>query len=94
MFRAALLTIILLAAASPLAAQPWAAPADGFHPAPNPNMSLAPRGNTPIEQQMQQNYRTDLLQQQRDMLQQDPSGTGREQLNIGNQLNQYNSAPR
>ena len=83
--RTALVALGLLMAAVPAAAQ--------VMPAPNPSLSLSAPASNPVQQQVQQNYRTQLMQEQRDMLQQNPSGLGREQLEIQNQLNQYNSAP-
>jgi hypothetical protein len=47
-----------------------------------------------VQQQIQENYRTQLLQQQRDLLRRDPSGLSREQIDIQHQLSIYNSAPR
>jgi hypothetical protein len=46
-----------------------------------------------MQQQIQENYRSQLLQTQREMLQQNPSGLGREQLEINHQLNMYNAPP-
>jgi hypothetical protein len=46
-----------------------------------------------VQQQIQENYRSQLLQTQREMLQQNPSGLGREQLEISHQLNMYNAPP-
>jgi hypothetical protein len=43
---------------------------------------------------MQQNYRTELLQAQRELLQINPSGLGRTQIAIGRELNNYDAAPR
>ncbi|MBV8888300.1 MAG: hypothetical protein JO305_01380 [Alphaproteobacteria bacterium] len=60
----------------------------------NPSLSLTPRADTPVQQQMQQNYRTQLLGAQRELLQANPSGLSREQIDIGHQLNTYDAAPR
>ena len=84
MRRLVLLGFGLLVAALPAAAQP----------ALNPNLSFSAPAVSPVQQQIQENYRTQLLQQQRDLLRQDPSGLGREQIDIQHQLSIYNSAPR
>jgi hypothetical protein len=60
----------------------------------NPNLSLSAPATSPVQQQIQENYRTQLLQQQRDLLRRDPSGLSREQIDIQHQLSIYNSAPR
>ena len=59
----------------------------------NPSHSLGSRPSSPVEQQIQQNYRTDLLQSQRELMQANPSGLGRTQIEIGHQLNNFNAAP-
>jgi hypothetical protein len=74
----------LLSAAWPAAAQP----------ALNPNLSISAPAASPVQQQMRENYRTQLQQVQRELLQQNPSGLGREQIEIQHQLDLYNSAPR
>jgi hypothetical protein len=84
MFRPVLLAIGLLAAALPAAAQP----------ALNPNLSLSAPATSPVQQQMRENYRTLLQQEQRQLLQQNPAGLSRDQIEIQHQLNLYNSAPR
>jgi hypothetical protein len=59
--------------------------------ATQPSMPLTPYANNPVQQQILQNYRTQLQQTQRDMLQQNPSGLGRDQIEVNRQLNAYNS---
>jgi hypothetical protein len=59
------------------------------HYAMDPRSPLTPRAASPVQQQMLENYRTQLLQTQRDSLQQSPSGLGRDQLQIGGQLNAF-----
>jgi len=84
MRRLVLLGFGLLVSTLPAAAQP----------ALNPNLSFSAPAASPVQQQIQENYRTQLLQQQRDLLRQDPSGLSREQIDIQHQLSIYNSAPR
>jgi hypothetical protein len=83
MRRAVLIAVASLFAASPAAAQV----------ALNPSLSLTAPATSPVRQQIRENYRT-LLQQQRQLLQQNPSGLSRDQIDIQHQLNLYNSAPR
>jgi len=84
MVRPVLLASALLVAALPAAAQP----------ALNPNLSLSAPATAPVQQQMRESYRTQLQQEQRELLQQNPSGLGRDQIEIQHQLDLYNSAPR
>src|SRR5438477_281332 len=72
MRRLVLLGFGLLVAALPAAAQP----------ALNPNLSFSAPAVSPVQQQIQENYRTQLLQQQRELLLQNPSGLSREQMYI------------
>lgn len=65
-----------------------------FVPAPpyyamEPTMPLTPYAKSPVQQQILENYRSQLLQTQREQLEQNPSGLGREQLEVGRQLNAY-----
>ena len=84
MRRLVLLGFGLLVSASPAGAQT----------ALNPNLSLSAPATSPVQQQIQENYRTQLLQQQRELLLQNPSGLSREQIDIQHQLNIYNNTPR
>jgi hypothetical protein len=59
----------------------------------NPSLSLSAPTTTPIQQQMRQDYATGLMGAQRDLLQQNPSGLGRQQEAIGHELNGF-TAPR
>ena len=80
-------------AAGPLAAQQRAGmPALGAH-AVDPSLSLSAPATSPVQQQMQQNYASQLMAAQRDLLQQNPSGLSRQQLAIGHELNGY-TGPR
>jgi hypothetical protein len=100
-FRRPLLLIAVAAAISAsLAIQPAAAQQVGgtlsatlapglrLH-AVNPSLSLTGPATGPIQQQMQDDYATDLMGAQRQLLQENPSGTTREELSIGRQLNGY-----
>jgi hypothetical protein len=84
MVRPGLLAIALFVAALPAAGQP----------ALNPNLSLSTPGTAPVQQQMRENYRSQLQQAGRELMQQNPSGLTREQIEIQHQLDLYNSAPR
>jgi hypothetical protein len=75
---------LLLLAALPAAAQS----------ALNPNMSLSAPATNPVQQQILENYRTQLLQQQRELMRQNPSGLSRDQIDIQHQLDLYNGTPR
>jgi hypothetical protein len=59
----------------------------------NPSMSLSAPTSNPLQQQMQDNYATGLIGAQRELLQQNPSGLGRQELAIGHQLNGF-TGPR
>jgi hypothetical protein len=88
------LTVSSVAIAACLAAIPVAAQQRGFAPgaqlhAVNPSMSLTAPTNGPLQDQMRQDYATGLMGAQRDLLQQNPSGLGRQEQGIGRQLNGY-----
>ena len=59
----------------------------------NPSLSLSAPTTTPLQAQMRQDYATGLMGAQRDLLQQNPSGLGRQEEAIGHELNGY-TAPR
>jgi hypothetical protein len=86
MVRATVLAVVLTAALGPAWGQ--VLPATPYY-AMDPNSPLTPRAANPVQQQVLENYRTQLLQAQRDSLQQNPSGLGPNQLRIGNQLNAF-----
>jgi hypothetical protein len=97
MTRLAVLAAAMAAAVSfaPLAATAQRAGALGaphLH-AVNPSLSLSTRSTSPLQQQIQQDYRTSLLSAQRDLSQSNPSGLSRQQISIGHQLDDYNSMP-
>jgi hypothetical protein len=81
------LAILACVTATPVAAQQIGSP---LHPhAVNPSMSLSAPTNNPLSDQMRQDYATGLLGAQRDLMQQNPSGLGREEQAIGRTLNGY-----
>jgi hypothetical protein len=59
----------------------------------NPSMSLSGPTTSPLQEQMRQDYATGLMGAQRALLQQNPSGLGRQEQAIGRELNDY-TAPR
>ena len=88
------LTVSSVAILVCLAGNPVAAQQRGFEPgtplhAVNPSMSLTAPTNSPLQDQMRQDYATGLMGAQRDLLQQNPSGLGRQEEAIGQQLNGY-----
>lgn len=58
-------------------------------PAINPSMSLAAPADNPLQEQMREDYATTLMNDQRELMQQNPSGATREERAIENQLNGY-----
>ena len=85
----AIALLSLAAATRPAAAQSAILPAPPYY-AMTPSMPLTPTAQSPVQQQILQNYRSQLQATQRDLLQQNPSGLGRDQLDIAHQLNSYN----
>ena len=61
-------------------------------PMPGSKPLTAPT-NSPLQDQMRQDYATDLMSSQRELLQQNPSGLGRQEQAISRELNGY-VAPR
>jgi hypothetical protein len=55
----------------------------------NRSMSLAAPATSPLQQQMQNNYATQLMGAQRELLQQNPSGLTRGEVAIGHELNGF-----
>jgi hypothetical protein len=88
------LTVSSVAILACLANTPVAAQQRGFEPgtqlhAVNPSMSLTAPTNGPLQDQIRQDYATGLMGAQRDLLQQNPSGLGRQEEGIGRELNGY-----
>jgi hypothetical protein len=71
---------------------PMLAPGLRLH-AVNPSLSLGAPTTSPIQAQTQDDYATNLMNAQRQLLQQNPSGDSRSELSIGSQLNGY-TGPR
>jgi hypothetical protein len=94
MFRVLLLVIALAAAGAPVgaSAQTGIVPAPPYY-AMSPGTSPAPSGPSPVQQQVLENYRIQLQQTQRETLRQNPSGLGRDQIEVTRQLNLDNAAP-
>lgn len=59
----------------------------------NPSLSLSAPTSSPLQAQMREDYATGLRAEQRDLMQQAPSGTTRQELAVGHELNGY-VAPR
>jgi len=76
-------------ASAPVAAQEHAGvPTPQVH-AFDPNLSLSAPTNSPLQEQMREDYASSLMAGQRQLLQQNPSGLGRQELEIGRELNGY-----
>ena len=88
------ITVSSVAILACLADTPVAAQQRGFEPgtqlhAVNPSMSLTAPTNGPLQDQIRQDYATGLMATQRELLLQNPSGLGRQELAIGHELNSY-----
>ena len=88
------LTLSSVAIVACLANTPVAAQQRGFEPgmqlhAINPSMSLTAPTNNPLQDQMRQDYAAGLMGAQRNLLEQNPSGLGRQEQAIGRELNGY-----
>jgi hypothetical protein len=88
------LTLSSVAIVACLANTPVAAQQRGFEPgmqlhAINPSMSLTAPTNNPLQDQMRQDYATGLMGAQHELMQQNPSGLGRQEEAIGRELNGY-----
>jgi len=55
----------------------------------NPSLSVTAATNSPLQDQMRQDYATSLMGAQRELMQQNPSGLGRQEQAIGRELNGY-----
>jgi hypothetical protein len=88
------MTRLALCAVALLAAMPVMARAQsGSVPPPPPSYAINPPvSNSPLQQQILRNYRSDLLQTQRELTVQNPSGLNREQIEVTRQLNAVNPA--
>jgi hypothetical protein len=81
--------ILACLVATPVAAQQRELGATPQLHAVNPSMSLSAPTNNPLQAQMRQDYATQLMGSQRELLQQNPSGLGRQEQGIGRELNGY-----
>lgn len=94
-FKHALSALILAALVTPAAAQSFGAShpfSGGIHGTArilSPNVSLTAPAANPLQAQTQDDYATQLQAEQRELLQQNPSGTTRDELQIGSQLNGF-----
>ena len=88
-FAVSTLAILGWLAMTPVAAQERATePPPQLH-AINPSLSLSAPTNCPIQEQMREDYASGLQGAQRELLQQNPSGLGRQEQAIGRELNGY-----
>lgn len=55
----------------------------------NPSMSLSTPASNPLQEQMREDYATTLMNDRRQLLQQNPSGATRQERAIGQQLDGY-----
>jgi hypothetical protein len=55
----------------------------------NPSLSVTTPTNSPLQDQVQQDYATGLMGAQRELMQQNPSGLGRQEQSIDRALNGY-----
>lgn len=79
--------VVVLSAGS-VSAQQRATPPMQLH-AINRSLSLSAPATTPLQQQMQDDYATNLMAAQRERLQQNPSGLTRQERAIGSALNGF-----
>ena len=89
LFPALALTFSALAVTSAAAQQRGSVTHLGPLHAINRSMSLSAPATNPLQQQMQDNYATQLMGAQRDLLQQNPSGLTRGEVAIGHELNGF-----
>jgi len=93
-FPSAISVVSMVTMLANLATFSVAAQERGFMPptqlhAVNPSMSLSAPTNSPLQEQMRQDYATSLMGSQRELMQQNPSGLGRQEQAIGRELNGY-----
>jgi hypothetical protein len=55
----------------------------------NPSLFVTAPTNSPVQEQMREDYATSLRDAQRELLQQNPSGLGRQEQEIGRELDGY-----
>ncbi|MGE0258673.1 MAG: hypothetical protein AB7H71_04985 [Alphaproteobacteria bacterium] len=86
LFALPLAALLAAAALAPARGQPVTVPAAPGYPI------QPPASNSPLQQQMLRNYRSDLQQTQRELSARNPSGLSREQLDVRHRLNAVDSA--
>lgn len=86
MFRIALCLALLSAMPLVALAQATVVPAPPYY-AMQPTSPLTPSARSPVQQQILENYRTQLQQTERDLLLRNPSGLAPAQIEVGRQLN-------
>jgi hypothetical protein len=91
---AAVIAVSVSCAALPAFAQRIRGASMPYLHAINPSLSLSTRPTSPLQQQIQQDYRSNRLSAQRELSQSNPSGLSRQQITIGHQLSDYDSMPR
>ncbi len=84
----ALAVVAVLLSGGPLAARESATPPAQLH-AINRSLSLSAPATSPLQQQIQDDYATNLMAAQRERLQQNPSGLTRQERAIGHALNGF-----
>ena len=85
----ALLVGLTALAATPVAAQQRSTAIAQPPHIVNPSMSLSAPATSPLQQQMQDDYATQLRGAQQNLLQQNPSGATRAERNIGHALDGF-----
>ena len=83
------LAILMCLAGLPAAAQQRGIEGGMQLHAVNPSLSLSAPTNNPLQEQMRQDYATGLMGAQRELLQQNPSGLGRQEQAIGRELDGF-----
>jgi hypothetical protein len=86
MFRIALCLALLSAMPLSAFAQATIVPAPPYY-AMQPTSRLIPSARSPVQQQILEDYRTQLQQTQRNLLRHNPSGLDAAQIEVGRQLN-------
>ena len=84
----ALAVVSVLLSGGPSAARGSASPPAQLH-AINRSLSLSAPATNPLQQQIQDDYATNLMAAQRERLQQNPSGLPRQEQAIGHALNGF-----
>ena len=88
------MVLALFATLLPLAcrAQTPVVPAVPYY-AMDPRSPLTPRADSPVQQQVLENYRSQLRQTQHELSLQNPAGTAPAQFQVNSQLNSFAATP-